>query len=49
MSEQKPICKLIHTASISFKPKMLNNLANNMFSYASIIEEVNLSIHHLKP
>ena len=27
MSEQEPICKLMHTASSSFKPKMLNNLA----------------------
>ena len=35
MSEQELICKLLHTASSSFKPKMLNNLANNLFSDAS--------------
>ena len=35
MSEQEPICKLMHTASSSFKPTMLNNLANNFISDAS--------------
>ena len=35
MSEQEPMCKLVHTVSSSFKPKMLNNLANNLFSEAS--------------